>query len=118
MKMRRYYYFLMLLFIPQFLFGVDLHRPYDPVTVRGETLTLFRGAPVDELFAYAYKDGGWQQIPFQIDEKDGKGNYVFSHEMVRGKWREPKPTEGQAEFSRQDELVFMASTSSLMWNEG
>ncbi len=57
-------------FIPQKLNAAMVDRPYSPVTVRGEHFTLFRGAPVSEIFVYVYREGAWTQIPFQIDEKD------------------------------------------------
>jgi len=55
--------------------GAQLDRPYDPVVVTGESLPLFLNAPVSELFVYVYKNGSWQQIPFQIDERDGGDFY-------------------------------------------
>jgi hypothetical protein len=63
---------LFLLFINATTFA--LVRPYDPVVVMGEQLTEFLGTPVNELCVYVLKNGQWQQIPFQVDERDG-GEY-------------------------------------------
>ncbi|NUM77279.1 fibronectin type III domain-containing protein [candidate division KSB1 bacterium] len=52
-------------------------RQYEHVQVSPLNLAEFSGsvAPVGHLFLYAYKNGGWQQIPLQIDERDGSGSY-------------------------------------------
>lgn len=71
-----------------------LTRQRDPVTVRGSSLPAFNGAPLDELFAYAYDSGTWQQIPFQFDEVEPIGNtYVVTE-------------DGQLDAN--DELAFIA----------
>ena len=62
--------FLLLINAPTFA----LVRPYDTVVVMGEQLTSFLGMPVNELYVYVLKNGQWQQIPFQVDERDG-GEY-------------------------------------------
>jgi hypothetical protein len=46
----------------------SLTRPQDPVIVSGAMLTAFDGAAIDELRLYAFADGSWQPIPFQVDE--------------------------------------------------
>ncbi len=63
------------LFAPTYAYSANLYRPYDPVVVQGAQLTAFLNAPVAELYVYAYKNGDWTQIPFQIDEKDGTNDY-------------------------------------------
>ncbi|MBN1542925.1 T9SS type A sorting domain-containing protein [candidate division KSB1 bacterium] len=55
--------------------AADLHRPYEPVIISGSDIPA-ADLPIDELFVYAYRTGGWHQIPFQIDERDGRG-YFF-----------------------------------------
>jgi len=99
-------------FLPALLLASEgapsLDRPHDPVVLSGDRLPRFLGEPLDRLRLMALRDGELQVVPFQIDERDGKGNYIFSHQFKRGKWKEPKPAEGQGVFSPQDELVFMA----------
>jgi hypothetical protein len=74
-----------------------LTRQRDPIVVLGGSLTAFDGAPLDELFAYAYNSGAWQQIPFQFDEVEPIGNtYVVTE-------------DGQLDTN--DELAFMASNA-------
>ena len=45
-----------------------LTRPRDPVVMVGEALPSLLGLPVDEVVAFRY-EGGWAQIPVQIDER-------------------------------------------------
>ena len=71
-----------------------LTRQRDPVVVQGSSLPAFGGAPLDELFAYAYNSGTWQQIPFQFDEVEPIGNtYVVTEDGL---------------LDANDELAFMA----------
>jgi len=74
-------------------FGVDIKRPKDPVVVTGGQLALYLGAPPNELFVYSFKNGVWQQICFQIDEKTG-GSYFGG---TNGQW------------DAGDEICFMAA---------
>jgi hypothetical protein len=48
-----------------------LDRPADPVVLNGSGIPSFAGIDPDLLVAFRY-DGGWQQIPVQVDERDTK----------------------------------------------
>ena len=50
------------------------NRAYDPVVMSGEQFPNFVNVPVNNLVAYSFREGVWEQIPFQIDERDGN-NY-------------------------------------------
>lgn len=67
-------------------------RKQEPVILTGAQLPLVIGAPLDELYAYAYDGGDWAQIPFQIDEVDASGVYTVENGLL----------------DENDELVFMA----------
>ena len=45
-----------------------LDRDLEPIIINGADLPGLAGAPVDDLFAFAYTDGAWAQIPIQVDE--------------------------------------------------
>ena len=47
----------------------SLSRPADPVVLKGSDLPMFEGTAPDLLVAFRY-EGGWVQIPIQIDERD------------------------------------------------
>jgi RNA polymerase subunit RPABC4/transcription elongation factor Spt4 len=53
----------------------------EPVIVMGSDLPSFLGKAVDEIWVYAYIGDTWEQIPFQIDERnDANGSYFFNSE--------------------------------------
>jgi len=56
----------------------DLARPFDPVVIKGSNFPDFLNANVSDLHVYAYRSGGWSQIPFQIDEIDS-ASYFTCH---------------------------------------
>ena len=70
-----------------------ISRIQDPVILTGDRMPEWSGAPLDELFLYAYhKSGGWEQIPWQFDEVQG-GIYVSAEDTL---------------LDGDDELAFMA----------
>jgi hypothetical protein len=71
----------------------SIDRDWEPVIVTGAELVHLQGAPTDDLFVYAYREGEWQQIPFQVDERIGD---VYTS------------TQGSP-LDADDEVVFMAS---------
>jgi RNA polymerase subunit RPABC4/transcription elongation factor Spt4 len=53
----------------------------EPVIVFGSDIPSFLGKAVDEIWIYAYIGDNWEQIPFQIDERnDANGSYFFNSE--------------------------------------
>ncbi len=72
--------------------AVSWTRNLEPVILKGSQFPLFIGVNGSELFAYAYSNGIWTQIPLQLDDIDESGNYVTGDDILN---------EG-------DELVFMA----------
>lgn len=98
-----------------------LDRPYDPVVLTGADVPLLAGIQPDDLVAFRY-DGGWQQIPVQVDERAIKDfadiyNYdePWSPPSVRGitelvytdsdTYTGPDP---DATLDSDDEIAFMA----------
>jgi hypothetical protein len=49
--------------------GGPLNRPQDPVVLTGAVVPSLADVDPDDVVAFKY-DGGWQQIPVQVDEKD------------------------------------------------
>jgi hypothetical protein len=49
--------------------SAPLSRPADPAILKGEDLPMFKGTAPDSLVAFRY-EGGWAQIPIQVDERD------------------------------------------------
>jgi hypothetical protein len=79
-----------------------LKRKSDPVIVRGAQLEKLLGVPPEKIRVFAAgPDGKLETIPFQIDERDPKGELVFPFGPKRSS--DPDPN-----FDPNDELVFMA----------
>jgi len=78
-----------------------VNRP-DPVVLEGRKLPKVKGADIARIRVFAYREGGWEAIPFQVDERFVKRGcsaprYVIAPEA------DPDPT-----FDDDDELVFLA----------
>ncbi|HNS50786.1 MAG TPA: PKD domain-containing protein [Anaerolineae bacterium] len=69
-------------------------RALDPTIVPGSQLPLFGGVTLGDLFVYAYRDGAWVEVPFQIDEVDSTGAFVVVEDGV---------------LDSNDQVVFMAA---------
>ncbi len=73
-----------------------LERNLEPVIVSGASLSDFSGFSLAELFLYANREGVWQQISFQFDERGiANGDTSFF-------------IEDDGLLDDNDELVFMA----------
>ena len=69
------------------------HREAEPVIVMGAEIRAFVGAPVGDLFVYAYGAGDLTQIPVQVDEVTATGEYTSTEDGL---------------LDANDEIVFMA----------
>jgi len=74
--------------------GTAWTRTLDPAILSGGSLPAFAGVAMDELFVYAYEDGAWVEVPFQIDEVTASGEYTTTEDIL---------------LDDNDELVFMAT---------
>lgn len=100
------------------LFGANLYetRIYEPVVLQGSQIDASIGMPVDALYVFAYKNGDWEMIPFQIDERARLSDPDLTKEET-DRWRhfymiantnpdyvrsDPDPA-----FDKDDELTFM-----------
>jgi hypothetical protein len=72
-----------------------LNRPIEPVVVTGVLI----GKPVDEIFVYRWNSGSWQQIPFQVDERNSSGALVAAEDGV---------------MDSNDEVVFLSGDTGDM----
>jgi len=74
----------------------------DPVVADCGLFPRLLGKEVRFLRLYARRDGAFLPIPFQVDEKDAKGNFV----LLSGKEANPRDANGLLD--KGEELVFMA----------
>jgi len=80
-----------------------LDRKFDFVEVRGDLLGLFEGVPIRRLSLFAFQDGDFSPIPFQVDKRDREGKFI----MTGGK-AAPRGVVSDR-LAVNDELVFMAA---------
>lgn len=98
-------------------------RKFDPVVISGAELSPFLGKDIHKIRLYSViikdKRSIVQPIPFQIDERDENGNWIFNFD----KYGNPVYLK-RASLAAQDQLVFMAKdagdrtkTDKLEFNE-
>jgi hypothetical protein len=77
-------------------------RDSDPVIVSGNAAGGLTDQAIAGLRAYALREGKIAPVPFQVDEKTGKGDFIFPDGP------EKNPQDGDGIFNGNDELVIMA----------
>jgi hypothetical protein len=82
-----------------------LNRWPDPVVIDCGIFASFQEKDTRFVRIYALTDQGFQPIPFQIDEKDPKGNRIYTS----GEKANPEDANGRVD--KGEELVFMARDS-------
>jgi hypothetical protein len=80
-----------------------IDRIFDPVLIQGKWLTDLLGSGLGALRLYRYRDGQYETIRFQVDERTLEGDWVFP----RGK--KNNGSEGNGQLDDRDMLLFMAS---------
>jgi len=78
------------------------HRDTDVVRMLGRQIPEFLGLDIRSIRLLSYRRGVWEPIPFQIDEKDEEGRFLFPY------GREKDQEEIDSLLSKHDELLFMA----------
>ena len=92
-------------------------RLYEPVVLKGGTLSLFYDVPIDSISLYAYNEATdtWRMMPFQIDERvklpdtpfySDKPRHFYVTENVNPEYAAAMQDTNPA-FDDDDELVFM-----------
>ncbi len=79
-----------------------LQRKEDAIIIAGSELKTLTGARIDSLRVFSSRENKFSPIPYQIDERDAKGNLVLP-EGERLNRDDPPGT-----LDKNDELVFMA----------
>ncbi len=94
-----------------------LQRQYDIVTINGSLLSRLAGKDISHLRLYACSAGKLLPIPYQIDERDPAGEYVFTGGDLAGMDLD------RGKLDANDELVFLCSqtgdqATQDLWPEG
>ncbi len=79
-----------------------IDRIFDPVLIQGKWLTDLLGSGLGTLRLYRYRDGQYETIRFQVDERTLEGDWVFPH------GKKNNGSEGNGLLDGRDVLLFMA----------
>ena len=77
-------------------------RAPDIVRILGRDLPKLLGHEIPSIRLMVYRSGKWSPIPFQIDEKDDEGGFLFPY------GQENDQEKFDYRLDRQDEIVFVA----------
>ena len=97
--------------------GHEFNRQFDPIIIEGCDLEPFIGKNINNIRLYrAILNGNTveaQPIPFQIDERDKQGDWIFNFD----KHGNPVPLK-RTTLATQDQLVFMAKDAGVKVETG
>lgn len=97
--------------------GSTLDRPEDPVVMTGADIPTLNGIAPHDLVAFRY-EGGWTQIPVQVDERDTKtfttvyGPSAFASAVTELFYTDANTFTGadsDATLDANDEIAFMSA---------
>ncbi|MGE0821289.1 MAG: hypothetical protein AB7P18_04180 [Candidatus Binatia bacterium] len=99
--------------------------PFPGVTaIDGQLASMLEGRPLSVIRVYAFHDGKFLPIPFQIDERDARNRWVLDHGSQQ------KPDDSPGIFDANDVLLVMAqdlgqrgspvhaTNAAVIWLEG
>jgi len=92
--------------------GRTLDRRLDAVVIKGERLEAMQGEPAEGLRLFSFQNGTFQAIPFQVDERDPAGEFVFPS----GPMASEDVDRGRLDYN--DELVFLVQDVGTRSPEG
>ncbi len=81
-------------------------REIDPVVVSGNKLSGLMGRTIDNIRVFSFRGAKAAMIPFQIDQKDSSGNWMWDSSMSAVA-KERDDAAKKARLNANDELVFM-----------
>ncbi len=82
-----------------------LDRRFDPVVITGDLLAHVNGLAIENFRLFSHDGNQFQIIPFQIDERNPDGLFIFTDGESAGE------DIDKGHFDYNDELVFMAKDS-------
>ncbi len=85
-----------------------LSRTSDAVKIAGADLSPFSGADISLLRLFAFRKGAMEPIPFQVDQKDSRGEWVWDVAFRNGRTHDDQDPKGEALLDGNDHLVFLA----------
>lgn len=86
----------------------NLLRTVDAVKIAGADLPAFSDARIPLLRLYAFREGHLQPIPFQVDQKDSRGEWVWDVAWRDGQTHDDQDPPGESLLDGNDLLVFLS----------
>ncbi len=83
-------------------------RNQEPVIVLGTKLKPLLGSRIDRLSLMVWKNDQFYPIPFQIDERNLKGEYIFTQLIKKDKFIPYKDKDENPFLDENDEMIFMS----------
>lgn len=81
---------------------MNITRIDDIIEIQGKSLKALSGTPISKLRLFVFKNGNFLRAPYQVDERDPKGEWVFTI----GEEKSEDVDKGMLDDN--DELAFMA----------
>ncbi len=94
--------------IPATAGAKDLVRTIDAVKIAGADLPPLTDAKIPQLRLYAFRNGYFQPVPFQVDQKDSRGEWVWDVAWRDGRTHDDQDPPGESLLDGNDLLVFLA----------
>lgn len=79
-----------------------------PVILNGDQLVQFKGKNIQNLRVFAVKNGQATVIPFQIDQLDSSGDWIWEAAQKKGATHDDEDPDNSKVFDHNDQLVFMS----------
>ncbi|MCU7800787.1 MAG: hypothetical protein KZQ70_11730 [gamma proteobacterium symbiont of Lucinoma myriamae] len=78
-----------------------------PVILNGDQLAQFKGKEIQNLRVFSVKNGQASVIPFQIDQLDADGDWVWEVAQKNGITHDNEDSDNKKLFDHNDQLLFM-----------
>ena len=109
--MMRLTLYLTIFFVPMnFVYSQTSSLPLDfPVIINGEQLPQVEGKNLHNLRVFSFKNGHTSLIPFQIDQLNSDGDWVWGLSKNKNLTHDNEDPDNSNLFDHNDQLLFMTS---------
>lgn len=83
-------------------------RTADPILIEGSDLAGMTGKSIDAIRLFAFRHGVPVAVPFQIDQRDSKNDWVWEVVLQGGKTEDDQDPAGEKILDGNDLLVFLS----------
>lgn len=111
MKTKRLFIFILVItFFPPTLLAQSSQLLLDvPVIIKGEKLSKFNAKDIAKIRVFSFKNGQASVIPFQIDQHDSKGDWIWEVANKKGSTHDDDDPLNSKLLDSNDEMLFMTN---------